>query len=557
MQKYEKELGLLSKHEKLAMPHQTYQVIISKLYLDFLELTKDQRKNNYLKNFAISFLESSLHTENLKILNKTKMADSVEDLRKLVWAELFLSLRRETYELTTTPLISEIVYKLLDIKPEDKILDPCSGKGAFFVGLFEIASQKGNNNNKYYGVDINYENVMLSKMVFEIYGFNCEVLLNDTFDVKYPDFDKAYVHPPFYNRYSNIDESKEYRKHDLLTNYSTPEWFFIDKVLNQLPKNGKVASIISPTATFSSRDLEYRNELVKKGLVEMIIKLPSRALSGTAIEATLIIFSNGNKEVKIMDCTKEEYYPGPKYRDTYVQRTLKDLFFDRLEKKDYLILSNEKMLEENNFDASNLSIDLKKIKNGIKLGEIAEIFYGSQYTISRFEKNSSEDFKEKLVLTSSDIGKYGVDWDDVASLGLDDDSFSKYYVQENDLIMTSKSTIFKTLDINFKPKKNIIVSGGMLIIRPNVDKINTTYLKMFFDSIKGKKSVTKIQKGSVIKSIRIDDLKEIYVPCPDLETQNKLVKKYEYRLGAYKSLKKQVEKLEAELDNFFDENGEV
>ncbi len=48
--------------------------------------------------------------------------------------------------------------------------------------------------------------------------------------------------------------------------------------------------------------------------------------------------------------------------------------------------------------------------------------------------------------------------------------FDKFAVKFGDVIVTSKSSKIKTVVIDIEPKEKILVTGGMLIVRPQSDK---------------------------------------------------------------------------------------
>ena len=105
--------------------------------------------------------------------------------------------------------------------------------------------------------------------------------------------------------------------------------------------------------------------------------------------------------------------------------------------------------------------------------------------------------------------------------------------------------------VDFEPREKIIVTGGMIIIRPNIDKVNPTYIKMYLDSNK-QAALKKIQKGSVIFSINYKDLQEVKIPLIDIKKQNEMAAKYSEKLSSLFAFTKEVEKLKQSLENLYD-----
>ena len=129
----------------------------------------------------------------------------------------------------------------------------------------------------------------------------------------------------------------------------------------------------------------------------------------------------------------------------------------------------------------------------------------------------------------------------------------KFALRKNDVIMTAKSSKVKIAIVDYQPEEDVILTGGMLCIRPKDDVILPSYLKMFLDSTKGKEILKSIQKGSVIQTITVSALKSILVSCPPLELQEYFAKRYQSKLSMYAALKKELADLEEKINNFYDD----
>ena len=138
-----------------------------------------------------------------------------------------------------------------------------------------------------------------------------------------------------------------------------------------------------------------------------------------------------------------------------------------------------------------------------------------------------------------------------------DEKLIKFKLEEGDLVVTTKSTVVKTYVAHDLPDRHIIVTGGMIIVRPDKSKMNATYLKMFLDSEVGKSELASIAQGAVIVSISLTAFeKDLIVPCPSIEKQNELANKYNNQLMMINSMEKQIVELRNQLDNMFDESME-
>lgn len=124
-------------------------------------------------------------------------------------------------------------------------------------------------------------------------------------------------------------------------------------------------------------------------------------------------------------------------------------------------------------------------------------------------------------MTSSDIENGMVRWESLRSIDIKDNKFDKFAVQYGDVVVTSKTSKVKIAVVDIDPKEKVLVTGGMLIIRPKLDKLNLTYLKMFLDSKMGQSALKSIQKGTVIVTVTAGGLSMIEILMIDINTRQK------------------------------------
>ena len=215
----------------------------------------------------------------------------------------------------------------------------------------------------------------------------------------------------------------------------------------------------------------------------------------------------------------------------------------------------KKLIDVPNLCPSTILLDVKKLDNGVKLKELADIFIGNQYTLGVFENKGllSDKNTGYRILTSSDIENGMVRWGSLRFINMKDDKFDKFAAHFGDVVVTSKSSKVKTVVVDIEPKEKILVTGGMLIIRPNQTKLNPTYLKMFLDSEMGQSSLKSIQKGNIIVTITASGLSTVEIPLIGLEKQNEKAERYNTKLSTLAAYKQEIERIENSLKNIFEE----
>ena len=85
--------------------------------------------------------------------------------------------------------------------------------------------------------------------------------------------------------------------------------------------------------------------------------------------------------------------------------------------------------------------------------------------------------------------------------------------------MMAKETVIKTTVV--EPKEKWIAMGNIIVTRPNKEKINPYYLKVFLDSEKSRKILKLVQTDTSIISISTRALKNMVISAPSMTHQKK------------------------------------
>jgi type I restriction enzyme M protein len=456
--------------------------------------------------------------------------------------------------------ISELAYELLGIDDAGHdVFDLGSGTGNFLANTYKLAHENQHALKSLIGLELNSEQAQISQMALDILvddTFEPIILTGSALDKPKYRYTKGYVFPPFGIKQMLSEQTKKSLMFpDLrLTNRNTTEWFFIDSLLSGLEGRGEAVALVTGRALFNDADKEYRSRLIKEGWLEGIIELPSGSLSFTGIKVYVLIFSSSNKTVKFVDASDVLENEPKRYNKVELPvETILSLYKNSSVK----LIKNEELINSSNLMPSNILLDVVKPKNGVPLSKIANVFTGSQYTIRNFEDISSKARTGYQILTSSDIDDGMVDWHNLQSIDYKDTKFDKFSVKKNDVIITSKSSKVKTVVVDINPKEKILVTGGMIIVRPDIAKLNPTYLKIFLDSEQGQKAIKEIQKGVTIITINAKDLSNILIPLIDIKKQEAKAENYNRTLSTLFAYKQEIKKLEMSLkNNFLDESEE-
>ena len=509
-----------------------------------------------------SALEMNEHIDDLTLTRvRARLTEhSYEEMQNFVSCCLTDNSYQSRFDESSNNAITELVYELLDIDDAGHIVyDMGSGSGTFLAKVFKKTREKGYYLKDLFGTEINIDEALASQMALSILSdgtVNPFIKAGNALEEKMP-FTRAFVFPPL-NMKKMLDQSRPSRLFPEIefTNRNTSEWLFVDQLLGDAPYDYRAVALVSGRALFNDADKTFRNKLVQSGLLESIIELPNGSLNFIGVKIYLLIFSKGNKEVKFIDASNILENSPKRFNkvELPVDQIIK-LYKDKS--------APRKKLSEldglNNLVPSSVLLDVKKPKNGTPLCELAEVFTGNQYTLGVFEKNGMLSNKPTgyRILTSSDIEDGLVDWKNLRPIVYDDDKFDKYAVKKNDIVVTSKSSKVKTVVVDIEPKEKILVTGGMIIVRPNTELLNPTYLKIFLDSEQGQNALKAIQKGATIITINSKELSTILIPLIDLRKQADTANKYNEKLTTLYALKQEAKKLEDSLKNFFMDESEA
>lgn len=556
MQELREELFNLSVDALRSVPNgKTKEYLVANAYIAAYENGYlDVQPRNELLDYAKD-MNSYLQKKAAEEINLKMKSYSKEELRLLVTFALnhrFTGFRDFTE--SSGEMLSHIVYDLLDIDGGGHIVyDMGSGNGSFLASVLLNSQEKGYVLKDLLGDEINVEEAHISQMVLDILNngeSHSYIRIANSLEDSKLIYTKAYCFPPLGLKQIFREKGKKsqlFRGFEF-TNRNTSEWIFVDQLLSGLHENGSAVAIVTGRALFNDADREYRKQLVESGLLEGIIELPNGSLSFTGIKPYVLVFSHGNKTVKLIDATEAINNKAKRFANIEVSpKRVLELYRDENAPRKTI----EELSVLNNLVPSTALLGIVKPKNGVYLKDIAEVFTGSQYTARNFEDMFSDEPTGYRILTSSDIENGVVNWNSLQRIDYKDTKFDKFAVRKYDVIVTSKSSKVKTVVVDIEPKEKILVTGGMIIVRPDVEKIDPTYLKIFLDSEQGQNVLKSIQKGSVIVSINAKELADILIPLIDIEKQRNKARRYNEKLSTLYAYRLEVKKLEESLKDFY------
>ena len=156
------------------------------------------------------------------------------------------------------------------------------------------------------------------------------------------------------------------------------------------------------------------------------------------------------------------------------------------------------------------------------------------------ETIKSYEGKKKYLTTGNIIGNKIIDLDEYSFM--DKPSRAKLTTKENDVIFAKMKDTHKSLFIT-ESEKDFIFSTGFFVLRvKDTNKLLPQFLYYYINTNEFQKIRDSLVKGSTQEAMNNEGLKEIKIPIPQLQKQQKIITKIEEKLNLIKEMEKLKEK---------------
>ncbi|MCF0229108.1 MAG: restriction endonuclease subunit S, partial [Parasporobacterium sp.] len=191
-------------------------------------------------------------------------------------------------------------------------------------------------------------------------------------------------------------------------------------------------------------------------------------------------------------------------------------------------------------------------ENGGAFGSVMQsISRGAPCMAKDLDRMSSHEKTDLRFLLMNDI-RDGIMNEPETSLAFIDDKFAKYQVRDGDLIISKNGYPYKIAVATVRDGLKVIASGNLYVIRVDSEKADPYYLKAFFESEQGRRSLDRISVGTVLKNIGVDSLKKLEIPLPPVEIQRKFAEEYRRGQEHICRLQEELELRKKELAGMYD-----
>ena len=442
-------------------------------------------------------------------------------------------------EASTPRGILKLAAKILDVQENESVLELCSGKGNFFVELALLRE-----NIKYTGIELSMANNFMANIRASVLERDISLFLSDAMTYKAENkADKLFANYPFLINVpdmENIVKDMEMLPDNIKR--ASSDWIFNLKLVEQMKLDGRAVAIMTNGTTWNSTDKKIREYFIKSGFIEATILLPSKLFPGISVTTTLVIFSHGNTNIKMIDAGENFTKEGR--RNVLSDNDISDIL-DLLQKdgKNSITISI-KEIEENDYiiNASRYLEKAPEIKDGVAIAKIVKsITRGAQLRASDLDENKSAEPTNYRYIMLSNINDGDIYFTDNQYLKDIQPNLKKFCVRNNSIILTKTgSPDFKSAVVQVAEGTEILATGNMFILEIDEKKANPYYVQALFDSELGRALFKSIYVGSAIPTIPLEKLRKLEIPLPSLEEQNIIGEKYKEELGRIADLKEKL-----------------
>lgn len=504
----------------------------------------DRATANYLEAKEFS---DHINKEHSNLLQE--ITDCTNDELRSIILHVNDDLRLNESQYTTGEGLSEIAVSLLNIERDDTVADLCCGYGSFMIA----ASKQ--HFKSFYGVDLSYNAAMIANIRACVLNLDAEIITSDVFSCN-ANFNKVFSDFPIGLKSieRQFDNGINLMKTTLPEGFKAHsiDWLFCLKIARSLKKHGKGIGVMTLGPLYNSKDEDMRLLMLKSGFIEAVIALPGGMLAGTNIPCALVVLSNGNHELKLVDASDlgEPYRRGRKFSENDISELKRRLQDDTEYSNSFTIHDLVK---------TNVNLSPKRYLNAIEVKDgrpiedvVVKITRGIGKNVKDRESDQPTPFRYLKLqdIVNGEVSK------ELPSITHIDKKEERYVLQDNDVVI-GKMKPFKTAVARIHENEKVLACENVFILRPNTNIILPLYLKLALESELGLSQLEANVQGTYNPILPISAFKEIQIPVPPIGEQQKIIDKYKVLNERAELYEQKARDIRDEISTLIEKGGDV
>jgi type I restriction enzyme M protein len=276
-------------------------------------LGQTRERNARLKSLLEDFHDPRLDLRPSRVGNLDVIGDAYEYLI----GKFAAGAGKKAGEFYTPPEVSQLIARLVDPKPGERICDPACGSGSL---LIKCGQAVGSKDFSLYGQENTGSTWALAKMNMFLHGMdNARIEWGDTIrepkllsDDKLMKFEVVVANPPFsLDKWGQDKASGDtYRRFQRgVPPKSKGDYAFISHMIETITEDsGRVGVVVPHGVLFrGASEGVIRRKLVEANLLDAVVGLPENLFYGTGIPAAILVFRKHkpDKTVVFIDASQE------------------------------------------------------------------------------------------------------------------------------------------------------------------------------------------------------------------------------------------------------------
>lgn len=341
-------------------------------------LGQTKQRNVRLKHLLEDFNNPKLDLRPSRIGNKDIIGNAYEYLISRFAA----GAGKKAGEFYTPPEVSELMARLVDPQPGERIYDPTCGSASLLIKCAQWVQRQGSRNYAIYGQEQNGSTFALARMNMFLHDVDdAQIEWGDTIrnplhleNDRLMKFEVVVANPPFsLDKWGLDDVGKD--PHGRFTRGLPPkskgDYAFISHMITSLAEvNGRMVVVVPHGVLFrGGAEGKIRASMIEDGLLDAVIGLPTNLFFGTGIPAALLVFRKGEKRDDVLFIDASRDFAAGKNQNNLREddlRRIVDTYRAREEKSKY---SRLVLIEEIKDKEYNLNIPkyVDTIREGISI----------------------------------------------------------------------------------------------------------------------------------------------------------------------------------------------
>ena len=481
-------------------------------------------------NYSITLTLSSVLDELYEEIDALAKRFSSNQILSIIFSDLSWYLRnpgRRSCLSATPESFSSLARELLQIKAGEKVMDYCFGTGDFSINAYLYSEA-----DYICGTEISTEAVNISKIRTAFISDSFNITQGDSIKSK-EQADKVFVDPPLGVR--DLSDSSWAPRDVTVAKFfenipraKRSDWMFVLSALEKQIKGGRTVILTYDSLLFRGvrGEMDIRRYLVDSGLLEAVIALPDGIRMDTNLQCDMLVFSQNNQKVKMVDardCKVKEHNNSNMTPDN-----IKEILRRLNDSTEYSSIVSHADIAKRAYDLSPveyLASSVIEVENGVSLSELSvSIGRGQVIPAVKIEQLATESETDFQYLMLKDVDN------DTINLSLPhlkqiEDAFERSCINEGNLII-SRSAPFKLAVVPNLHEKKVLATGNLYFLELDTSKVHPIYVLCYLKSREGMNQLMHLSRGSKIKILSLRDMQQIMIPLIPLEEQMAIVEKY-------------------------------